>query len=87
MLKVFGVLNSIVKVGGAEINFLFVVITSLSKPILGADFLRKVKVIVDLRSGKVVAKYGLFPIQESSEVAAIRVATDVSTKKPNVDEL
>ncbi|VDP36185.1 unnamed protein product [Schistosoma margrebowiei] len=87
MLEVFGVSNSIVKVGDAEINFPFVVTTSLSRPILGADFLREVRAIVDLRNGKVVTKYGSLPIHESSEVAEIRVAADVSSKKPNINEL
>ncbi|CAH8638826.1 unnamed protein product, partial [Schistosoma intercalatum] len=87
MLEVFGISNSIVKVGDAEINFPFVVTTSLSRPILGADFLREVKAIVDLRSGKVVTKYGSLTIHESSEVAEIRVAADVSSKKPNIHEL
>ncbi|CAH8664376.1 unnamed protein product [Schistosoma haematobium] len=87
MLEVFGVSNSIVKLGDAEINFPFVVTTSLSRPILGADFLREVKAIVDLRSGKVVTKYGSLTIHESSEVAEIRVAADVSSKKPNIHEL
>ncbi|VDO95560.1 unnamed protein product [Schistosoma mattheei] len=71
MLEVFGVSNSIVKVGDAKINFPFAVTTSLSRPILGADFLREVKATVDLKSGKVVTKYGSLPIHESSEVAEI----------------
>ena len=87
MLEVLGVSNSIVKVDGSAISFPFVVTANLSRPILGADFLREVKAIVDLRSGKVVTKYGSFPIHESSEVAEVRVATAVPTKKPNITEL
>ena len=87
MLEVLGVSNSIVKVDGSEISFPFVVTANLSRPILGADFLREVKAIVDLRSGKVVTKYGSSPIHESSEVAEVRVATAVPTKKPNITEL
>lgn len=87
MLEVLGVSNSMVEVGEAEITFLFVVTTSLSRLMLGADILREVKAVVDLRSGKVVAKYGSLSIHKSSEVAEIRVETNVSTKKPIINEL
>ncbi|VDP61970.1 unnamed protein product [Schistosoma mattheei] len=45
-----GVSKSVVKVGDDEINFPFVVTTSLSRPILGADLLREERAIVDLRN-------------------------------------
>ncbi|CAH8627395.1 unnamed protein product [Schistosoma intercalatum] len=87
MLEVLGVSNRVVKVGDVEINFPFVVTTSLSRPILGADLLREERAIVDLRSGKVITKYGSLSIHESSEVTEIRVAANVSSKKPNTNEL
>lgn len=87
ILKVLGVSNSILKVGGRKINFPFVVTTSLRKPILGVDFLKEVGAIIDLRSRKVVTKYVSFAIHESSEVTEIRVTSDVSEKQPKIIEL
>lgn len=54
---------------------------------LVADFLKEVIATIDLTSNKMVTKYGSFSVNKSSEVAKMRVATDIPTKELNNNEL
>lgn len=65
MLQASRVSKSIAK---AESRFLFMVTANLQRPILGPDFLREVRAMINLRIKKVVIKYSSFPSSEAAEI-------------------